>query len=386
MNEEFQFPREKEKHISDILDNSIFSPSFNRIIKRYNCPTPLLPAHLTSGITQITRVLRLNGLTAKRREGAKSNYKSKYSPGERIVFKLFLVTFISITLVTIFSTPARGTNSLFFSYSKESVFTRLDFNGFGLGVFKNDENLIQTGLSLKKIKVGGGKWKVSPFLSGGFSFSEGLVLEETVGGAKLEYLDYQIGGWLFSVDTCIWTDLADYRTWGVGSYSIGNVEMNFGFTLSTEKMRNSDLWYPRINTNYWDKLLGVSFLSPSNFGSDYLVLTGAKKLFPSGPGIKWSQGLYFDLEEKGGSSPCLIGNVSWNNNNLSAIIKNLRILGFLGYFRLDSLGLGGGVMGRFDETFRYGVLLDYSTEQYYGIEVLTAAGSSNFTINLFSRW
>lgn len=292
----------------------------------------------------------------------------------------FVFAIIAGTIFLVSPSP-RADTFLSLGYDNGNLFGTLELEAFGLGASRFEGGSLGLGLSIKDLEVGLDKWKLSPFFFGGYSVSRGLIPEHTFGGVSLEYFDYQIGGYLISVDSTLWANLNDYGAVGEGSFSIGNIDLSLGLRLGTTAPSLHRRWYPRIDYSNWQELISGSY--PARSLSNHILLSGGERLFPDEIGVKWSQGLLFNLEERHNYLR-LVEEVSWKGNRLSAIINNLRVEKLLAYINLDPLG--AGFVGSFKEPSRYGFKLDYDSDIYYGLEVTTPVDEFELRVNFLTRW
>ncbi len=310
-----------------------------------------------------------------------SRWSMKRFSGEVVRASTFLLVIAGLVLS--FMPPVSAENSLSFTYDNGDLFGGLELGNFGLGGSRFGDDSFGLALSVKDVELGLDKWKIRPFVLGEYSISEGFRPKNTFGGVNLQYFDYQIGGYLISFDSTLWANLTSYKVLGNGSYSIGNIDLSLSFGSGLVTTSYSPGWYPRVDPSNWQELLSSSYLGAARSLSDHFLLSGGKKLFPGEIGIKWSQGVLFDPGETIGPLG-FVEELSWKGNRLSAIIKNLQLEKLLVHIRIESLG--AGFISSFDEPVRYGLMLDYDSDVYFGLEVTTPAEEFEPSLSFLARW
>lgn len=265
-------------------------------------------------------------------------------------------------------------STLIYSFGLETVevgLTRGSGGDFGIGLAPGKE----WALSWANIDF-------KPFVSGNPSVRDGFDLSGLTGGVKASYFDYRIGGWALSVDSRIWLDSAGYRVASRGSYSLGNLNLDYEAQFETGTGKISR-WYPPGESNYWKSLLtGVpSYLG--NLEGNYAVLTGERKFSLEGKELRWSQGIHLDSF---GSEVILglLGKVRYRESTFSVLIEELT-------FTRWKLNLAGedmsiGFIKSPGKRDGYGLSLSYRGDKRFDIEILGAQNDPATTVKLKVWW
>lgn len=316
----------------------------------------------------------------KVRHNFSKNRKTYLSAHNSQIALIFIATLILVAP----NLKAQRNNQFSISHSDYQTVVSYEWSNYGIGLSRLASDKYGLGVLAKNIDFNLKKWNFSPFFSGEFTLSRGLSIEQLSGGVGFGYFDYRIGGWLLSVNSRLWTNLSDFVTYSTGNYSVGNLSLSLGLRLSNQYKKNISNWYFLSNPEYyWEKLLRESYLSDKTGKMDYLIVSGGKKLFPGEMDLQWSQGIYINLEQSYNSF-AFTENLSWNDISISTVTKNFWLTKVLVRAQADKWEVG--LIGIFNHENRYGLMLGYSSDTYYGLEIMTPSNGSRLTLRLLTEW
>jgi len=295
-----------------------------------------------------------------------------------------IVILIAIIFLIAPDLKAQRNNQLSVSHSDHQTVVSYQWSNYGIGLSQLEPDKYGFGVMAKDVDFNLEKWNFSPFFSGEFTISGGLTPEKLSGGVGLRYLDYRIGGWLLTINSSLWTNLSNFVTCSNGNYSVGNLSLSLGLSLSNNHEKTISNWYFLSNSEYyWEKLIRGSYLSDKGGNMDYLIVSGGKKLFPGKMDLQWSQGIYINLD-KPYNSLAFTENFTWNGISISAVTKNFWLTKVL--VRAQSGEWELGLIGSFNHERSYGLMIGYNSDTYYGLEIMSPGNGSQLNLRLRTEW
>ncbi len=299
-----------------------------------------------------------------------------------------LLPVIVVSLALLFpclspSSVVLGESKLMVGYPGYFGLVDLEVEGFRLGLTRTAEGELGLGLALgNKRALSLGNWDLSPFLVGTTSSLAALDPEDIAGGLQVSFFDYKIGGWALSSTSRGWLDSSGYRLGGSGSYTLGNLSLDYDLQLDAGEGGKSR-WYPVREGGYWTSLVGGSLSRFGNLQGSYLRLSGGKKLPFGEKSLRWSQGLSLNSTD-GPLTLGLVGKLSYGKSTFFALVEDM---GFAGWgLRLAGEGLSIGFIQSSVGGSNYGLSLAYRGDRRLELEVLGSRNRAERTINLTLRW